>query len=44
MKKGSKFYNFIESNSILNRHLLMTILRINKNKNFLDEFFHGAKN
>ncbi len=43
-KKGAEFFNFIKSNSIFVCTFLEENFKINtdKNKNFLDEFIHGA--
>ncbi len=44
-KKGAEFYDFIKSNSILSSTFIEDnfIDTLKKNKNFIDEFFHGIK-
>ena len=44
-KKGAEFFNYIKSNIIINSTFFESnVIDIyKKNKNFLDEFFHGAK-
>ena len=44
-KKGAEFFDHIKSNRISNSTFIDTNLKdiYKKNKNFLDEFFHGAK-
>ena len=44
-KKGAEFFDFIKSNSIFNSTFLESNFSdiLKKNKNFIDEFFHGVK-